>query len=339
MANPDSEPDVASRMAREAVTGEGADWVLHADADEFWWPLEGSIKDALAGIPPEYGAVVAPRAEFLAAPDGPGEFYERLTVRTARSLLRPKVAHRAYADVVVLGEGGHDVVVGNDLDEAWGLMRPKAAPMLRGLRPRGDDETRDRLVWSPRFPLRVFQFPLRSFEQFRTESAELLEGGGKGKGAKARLQNAFAKGNLRETYNDVASETIGRKLDKGVLVRDERLRRFMERVGDPLSGESGKLSGVWEHPSEEELDAERVQLEFDAMYLLARSDRTVAMHDLRATEDVRRLRQRAKRLKSRVRKLRGEVKALRNRQFRRRVGALGLRVRRRLRRLRRSVSR
>ena len=60
-----------------AVTEHGADWVVHGDADEFWWPLEGSIKDALAAIPPEYGVVVGPRTEFLARPDGPGEFYEQ----------------------------------------------------------------------------------------------------------------------------------------------------------------------------------------------------------------------------------------------------------------------
>src|SRR5690242_5453423 len=53
-----------TRMAREAATEHGADWVVHGDADEFWWPLEGSLKDTLAAIPPEYGTVVAPRTEF-----------------------------------------------------------------------------------------------------------------------------------------------------------------------------------------------------------------------------------------------------------------------------------
>jgi Glycosyl transferase family 2 len=343
LTEPDDD-DAVTRMAQEAVTEDGADWVIHAEADEFWWPLEGSIRDALAEIPPEYGAVVAPRAEFLAAPDGDGEFFERQTVRTARSLLRPRMAHRAYADVLALGDDGQDFTVGGDLDEARRLTRPKQAPLLRGLRPRGEDKTRDRLIWSPEFPLRVFQFPLRSFEQFEVAATPILSGSGagKGSGAKARLAKAMADGRLRETFDEVASESIERKLEKGVLVRDERLRRFLERLGDPLSGETQDVAGLWEHPSEEEVADERTQLEFDAMYLLARADRSFAIESHRAIRTIRRLRRRnahlrrrSERLEGRVKKLRGDVKMLRNRQFRRRVGALLLRVRRRLRRLRR----
>jgi hypothetical protein len=339
---PGGSADTLTRMAQEAVTQDGADWVVHAEADEFWWPLDGSIKEALAGVPPEYGAVLAPSTEFLAAPGAEGEFYERLTVRTARSLLAPKVAHRAYADVVALGAGGNDFAVGADLDEARKLSRPKESPLLRGLRPRGEDKTRDRLIWSPTFPLRVFQFPLRSFEQFRDDAGDLLEGSpGKGGGAKVRLQEAHAKDRLEEAFDEVAGETVERKLKKGVLVRDDRLRLFMERVGDPLGAEGGALTGVWEHPSDEELDEERTQLEFDAMYLLARADRALAMRDIRADEVISRLRRNNAKLRKRrdnmrakIVKLRGDVKTLQRRRLRHRVGMLVLNVRRRFRRLR-----
>src|SRR5881227_466554 len=53
-----------TRMARLAATEYEADWVVHGDADEFWWPLAGSIKEALAAVPESFGVVLAPRVEF-----------------------------------------------------------------------------------------------------------------------------------------------------------------------------------------------------------------------------------------------------------------------------------
>ena len=72
-----------TRMARLAATEHDADWVIHADADEFWWPRGGSLKDVLAAVPARYGVVRGCWRHFLPRPDDGSFFAERMTVRLA----------------------------------------------------------------------------------------------------------------------------------------------------------------------------------------------------------------------------------------------------------------
>lgn len=104
-----------TRMARLAAVEHGADWVINNDADEFWWPLVGSLADVFAAIPDRYGQILAHRNNFLprrADEDEP--FHQRLVVREKASRnmiggqLEPKVAHRGHPDVVV-APGNHSV--------------------------------------------------------------------------------------------------------------------------------------------------------------------------------------------------------------------------------------
>ena len=69
-----------TRMARRAAE-RGADWVINADADEFWWPRAGDLKEALARLPGRYGVVHGVWRPFVPRTDD-GEFFaERMTVR------------------------------------------------------------------------------------------------------------------------------------------------------------------------------------------------------------------------------------------------------------------
>ncbi len=58
-----------TQMARRAVDELRADWVINNDADEFWWPHSGSLKDAL-GVGRGRGRRRDGRAHELRHPGG-----------------------------------------------------------------------------------------------------------------------------------------------------------------------------------------------------------------------------------------------------------------------------
>jgi len=75
--------DWITRMGRLAASEFGADWVIHSDADEFWWPRGDSLKDVLSSIPARYGIVRALLRHFVPRPDDDSPFYERMTARVS----------------------------------------------------------------------------------------------------------------------------------------------------------------------------------------------------------------------------------------------------------------
>jgi len=139
-----------TRMARLAATDFGADWVINSDADEFWWPRAGTLKELLARIPDRFGVVRGCWRHFLPRPEDGSFFAERMTVRLARPSFagdkttifhaHQKVAHRARPDIAV--EAGNHNAHGAALDP------------LR--------------FW---FPIEVLHFSLRSVAQLEQKSA------------------------------------------------------------------------------------------------------------------------------------------------------------------------
>jgi hypothetical protein len=305
-----------TRMAQLAATEHGADWVVHGDADEFWWPLEGTIKDALAAVPDEYGVVLGPRCEFVARPDDDGGYLDRLVYRESRSLIRPKIAHRAIADAMVLHRGQHDVTAGADEEDAWQRLRTPGRPVLRSVRPEGPGESEERLVPYPRYPLRIFHLPLRSFAQYRGKVEAMLADPVSGDdGMRGRLRAAHHEGRIADLYAEMVSDdaTVQRGVAEGRLVRDDRLRDFMRDCPDPLAG--GGPRPLLPPPSPEDLAAERAQLELDASHVLARSARMLQIRHDRARGQVSKLSKQVKRLKKKAKKQAGRP------SLRKRLGA------------------
>jgi glycosyltransferase involved in cell wall biosynthesis len=281
-----------TQMARTAADELDADWVIHADADEFWLPVEGSLQGALAAIPDPYGVVVAPRVEFVGRPDGPGGFAERLTIREARSRLQPKVAHRALPNVVSLDRGAHDVAVEGPDGDLASVLRPPGRAVHRSVREVGasdDQQVQDetQLVWAPTWPVRILHFPVRSFDQFkrRTEVA-IFEGHYPDWGRFKRLRELYEQGRLEELYSDLVldEEDVAQGISAGRLVRDERFARLLPQCPDPLT--EREPGAVRVEASPDEAAGERAQLEFDAMQLLGRTSRWTGLQRDRNRERI-----------------------------------------------------
>jgi hypothetical protein len=274
----EQERDWLTRMGRMAATEHNAAWVVYGDADEFWLPSQGSLRDALASIPARYGVVIAPRTEFVGRAEGTGDFAERLTVREARSRVQPKVAHRGEADVVAVDRGGHVVAVAGASGDVADILRPPGRPVHRMVRdPDENQESRatedeTRLVWAPMWPLRILHFPVRSFEQFKRRAEIAVAGSYPDRGVFARLRREHAAGRLEDLYAGLVlgDEEIEEGIRDGRLVKDERFRELLARCPDPLSGaEPGTVKAELEP---ERLEQEQAELEFDAMQLLGRTE-------------------------------------------------------------------
>lgn len=105
-----------TRMARLAYTEFGADWVINSDADEFWWPDEGTLHDVFARLAEECKLVGFVRHNFVSLETDSQEapFWLRMIYRQKRSTndlghpLPPKACHKGARDVRV-GMGNHSV--------------------------------------------------------------------------------------------------------------------------------------------------------------------------------------------------------------------------------------
>jgi Glycosyl transferase family 2 len=207
-----------TRMARLAATEHRADWVINTDADEFWWPRGGSLKEILDAVPAEYGVVEGFWRSFVPRPDDGGLFAERMTVRLTQqapindptSFYRPviKVAHRADPEVNV-GRGNHTLV---------------------------DSPLRTLTTWHP---LEVLHFPLRSRAQWARKIE--LQGDAftkhierSGTGYHMKSYDALQEGRIDEQYEAlvVDDDALARGLADGTLVQDARLRDALRSIRD-----------------------------------------------------------------------------------------------------------
>ena len=296
------------------IAGEmGADWVIHNDADEFWWPLTGDLKEAITAIPDRYGLVVAPRTEFVARP-GNGPFAERLTIREARFLRPPKSAHRAHPRVTMRGPHPIEIWVDRSGSPYAGLV---GKPVLRTQAEHFEEEELELLI-APTFPVRVLHFPFRSFEQYKRRVEIARANGQLDRNAEGRqVRDAYEAGRLEEIYRRLTLDdnAVAGGIDEGWLVEDTDFRDYLAACPDALSGgEPPPGARAW---PDEQRERELARLEHDAMYAISRYLQTQAYKtqerrregarharaERRLQRQVRHLRHRAQRQRGRLRRI------------------------------------
>jgi hypothetical protein len=204
-----------TRMARLAATQFAADWVINSDADEFWYPEDGDLKQALESISDSSDAVIVPRTNFLPVKSSQQRFFaDEMTIRERESFnvlgepLPGKVCHRAYSDI--------------DVDQGNHIVRRRGVA----------------LQFVPA-PVTILHFPMRSYDQYANKielggaayarNHSLPAGAGK---TWKYLYQILRQGELQQFFEAHVSTSaeIDRRLQDGSLLRDYRLSDFFKRL-------------------------------------------------------------------------------------------------------------
>ncbi len=291
-----------ARLAHEM----GADWVFHNDADEFWWPVTGNLKQAFEQIPEDQGIVLVPRTEFLPRPDGPGSFAERLTIRETRFRRPPKTAHRTHPAVKLWSAHPIDIWVKREAPPRSGLV---GKPSLRVAATHKEERELD-LVLAPVFPVGALHFPLRSFEQYRKKIAIADHNVMWERSAETRaLHEAYQEGRLEQVFEDLVldDDAVAKGLAEGWLVEDTDFRDYLLACPGVLEdAEPPPGSRAW--PAERR-EAALAELREDGMYVISRYMQTVASKKRKRHVQLRKLNQ----LRARAKESRREHRRLQRR--------------------------
>jgi len=285
------------------IAGEmGADWIVHNDADEFWWPAAGNLKETFEAIPEEFGMVLAPRTEFVMRP-GEGPFADRMTVREARFRRPAKSAHRPSDRISLRGPHPVEIWAG---EPYRGLV---GKPVLRTEAEHREDDPLE-LVIAPTFPVGVLHFPFRTFEQYRRRAEIARDNGQLQRNEEGRaVRKALEGGSLEEIYDRLTldDEEVAKGIEEGWLVEDTSFCDYLAACPDPLVDGEAKAPAApagGGGPTAEELRA-------DSMYAISRYLQTQAERAAKHRRQGARVREFRQRLKRRNRSLRIRTNRLR----------------------------
>jgi hypothetical protein len=205
--------------------------VISSDADQFWWPREGGLKEVLAASPAHFGVIHAFDRVFVPRPDDGAHFAERMILRMSApapinapaSTYRPlvRVVHRGDPRVVV-ARGSHSI------------SGASLVPLLN---------------WHP---IEVLHFPWRSTVQMARKARHLV----KAFAGSSRVPAAYHSEAHRAVTEESAEahyaalavddDTRRRGLAEGVIVADTRVRDALRLLANrtELSGQNADFGST-----------------------------------------------------------------------------------------------
>lgn len=221
---------VVSGMARDAATKHGADWVINADADEFWMPVDRSLRlqDAVPQFDPAIGSFPVSVVDMTGPPARSGTGLDRLIYRDTRPLellFRVGLHDHSTFDAMHVADPDVTVLHGNHFVSTPSRGRPPAE-----------------------LALEVLHLPWRSWSQFERK----VRNAGTAFAANPELKPSpnhhglrdyrrLLEGTLEATYviRHPDREQIEAGLDAGWFVEDRTLADSdLPRVPDVLVPES-----------------------------------------------------------------------------------------------------
>jgi len=214
-----------TKMADLAFRRYGAAWLIHSDADEFWLPGQGSIKDYLSSIESSVAVLQVQRSNMLPPPLNNTllncPFYTRQFVREVRSLnsiglpIPGKICHRGFEGVTV-SDGNHKIIINNAI-----------VPSVRAK------------------DIEIIHFPVRSLDQLERKiihGSDALERNTRiniqvGKTWRELRRVLDEEGSLQKYYQSLClgKEEIACSLQKGILVKEDRVFNVLTKAAKLLA--------------------------------------------------------------------------------------------------------
>jgi len=198
-----------TEMARIAYTEHAADWVINNDADEFWVPATGTLKEYFEKLPSDVGSLHANRLDFHYRPFNNAVFYEALLFREWVCKWT-KCCHRGASDVVI--EIGNHNAYSKEISQKY----PVNIPAMNAFK--------------------VLHYPIRSYERYRAKIIEstrfMLNTPGFPAEAGFHWKIALkqiAEGTFEQSFNDekiYTQERILQGIKDGSIVIDDSIQKF-----------------------------------------------------------------------------------------------------------------